>query len=467
MDNLAVQRLNRRETTSDDRKAIFTACRAAMSRGPLRKGFISELADELGFHRKTVSKQWNQMARKLATLLDNQDEENHHHIIRENAHILFGTGHSSRRKGKYKYDRDELEAAVEALPLKQRQTVRHLGANLSMPKSTLQDYLRPPQPKKVETETAVLRRHSSALRPQLTDMNKLHRFHFALEEVRGMNLRSPTFNPQHNKVHVDEKWFHLSRDGERYILSAGEEAPKRTTRHKGYITKVMFLCAQARPRWDHSTNTMWDGKLGMWPIGNFVLAQRNSVNRAAGTKEFKNKTVDREMYKQLLMDCVVQAIIDKWPLSEFQDPNLKIMIQQDNAGGHCAADDEDLLEYVESIHLSHKIGFYNQPPNSPDLNVLDLGLFNALEHAYYRNSPRTSMDIIAMVQRTYDEYDYKKINHLWLTLQSIYDQVIVHHGCNHFKIPHMGKQKLERENRLPIALKLSPEAIEEARAHGA
>jgi hypothetical protein len=83
---------------------------------------------------------------------------------------------------------------------------------------------------------------------------------------------------------------------------------------------------------------------------------------------------------------------------KFQDQDLKIMIQQDNAGGHCTTDDEDLLEYVKSIHLSHKIGFYNQPPNSPDLNVLDLGLFNALEHAYYRNLPRTSMDIIAMVQ---------------------------------------------------------------------
>jgi hypothetical protein len=119
-------------------------------------------------------------------LLDNQDEETHHHIIRENAHILFGTGHSSRRKGKCKYDRNELEAAVEALPLKQQQTVRHSGANLAMPKSTLQDYLRPNLPKKVEAETAVLRQHSSALLPQLTNMNKLlHQFHLALEEVRG------------------------------------------------------------------------------------------------------------------------------------------------------------------------------------------------------------------------------------------------------------------------------------------
>jgi hypothetical protein len=229
----------------------------------------------------------------------------------------------------------------------------------------------------------------------------------------------------------------------------------------------MFLCAQARPRMDTSTNTMWDGKLGIWLIGSFVLAQRSSVNRPAGTEEFKNKMINREKYKELLMDNVIQSIIDKWPINEFTDPNFKIMIQQDNAGGHCTADDEDLLDYVESIHLLHKIGFYNQPPNSPETNLLDLGLFNAIEHQYYKHSPRTPMDIIRLVEQTYEEYDWRKINYLWITLQSVYDQIIVHHGDNHFNIPHMNKAKLDRENRLPVALPLSEEAIAEARDHGA
>jgi len=29
----------------------------------------------------------------------------------------------------------------------------------------------------------------------------------------------------------------------------------------------MFICAQARPRWDPHRNAMWDGKVGFWPIG--------------------------------------------------------------------------------------------------------------------------------------------------------------------------------------------------------
>jgi hypothetical protein len=73
------------------------------------------------------------------------------------------------------------------------------------------------------------------------------------------------------------------------------------------------------------------------------------------------------------------------------------------------------------------------------------------------------MDIIAMVERTYNSYPWKKINRLWITLQLIYDQVIIHHGCNHFKIPHMNKEKLERQDQLPVALKVSSEVRREAR----
>jgi hypothetical protein len=111
-----------------------------------------------------------------------------------------------------------------------------------------------------------------------------------------------------------------------------------------------------------------------------MLTKRSSINRAKGTEEFKNKMIDREKYKDLLIEKVIQSIIDKWPLSEFQDPNFKIMIQQDNAGGHCEAEDAAIKECTfESIHLQHKIGLYCQPPNSLEMNICDLGLFNALQ----------------------------------------------------------------------------------------
>ena len=34
-----------------------------------------------------------------------------------------------------------------------------------------------------------------------------------------------------------------------------------------HITKLMFLCAVVRPHFNPCPNSWWDGKLGIWPIG--------------------------------------------------------------------------------------------------------------------------------------------------------------------------------------------------------
>jgi hypothetical protein len=43
-------------------------------------------------------------------------------------------------------------------------------------------------------------------------------------------------------------------------------------------------------------------------------------------------------------------------------------------------------------------------------------------------------------------------NRIFVTLQSVYIETMMIKGCNKFKIPHMNKDKLEREDRLPTAI---------------
>jgi hypothetical protein len=79
---------------------------------------------------------------------------------------------------------------------------------------------------------------------------KLDRIDYALSQINLATLttRGPMkFNDLEDVVHGDEKWFYLCEDGERYILVDDEDDPKRQTRHKGYITKIMFLNFQAKP----------------------------------------------------------------------------------------------------------------------------------------------------------------------------------------------------------------------------
>jgi hypothetical protein len=201
-----------------DRQAIFFACRSSMQDGRLKKGIQSILAKNLGFDRKTISRQWTQMKRALLPLLSNQPIETHDAIIQANSHILFRTGHSDRRKGKVKYDREEMLATIAAIPFKQRRSVRKLAAKMGIPRSTIQAFIKPPKGAK----GSLLVRHVSKLKPTLTELNKVTRFEFALEQINSatMGNRSPKFYAQYDKVHVDEKWFNLCQDGENYILVA-------------------------------------------------------------------------------------------------------------------------------------------------------------------------------------------------------------------------------------------------------
>jgi len=458
--------LTMRNTTAADRKAIFITCFSSMRDGVLKRGVFRELATTMGFERKTVARQWYSMQAKLAPLLINHPDNDHADIISRNSHILFETDHCKRRKGRYKRDRMALQEQVRAVPLKQRRSMRKLSARVNVPVTTLHNYLKARLPRKPpigDNDAAVVFvRHRSKLKPTLTATNKLARMEFALEQVNPatMGNRTARYFGQEDKVHLDEKWFYLCKDGEQYILTAGEDAPERHVKHKNFIEKVMFLCAQARPRMDHTTRSMWDGKIGMWPIGKYKAAARSSVNRPRGTIEWVNETIDQESYKDLLVNNVLPAILEKWPHGQFQEVDFVVRIQQDGAGGHCSHDDEYLQEAIEELGLTGKVEFYTQPPNSPDLNVCDLGLFAALQAAYYDHAPKNAIELIQMVQRTYQDYDYRKINRIFITLQSVFNCIIENYGGNQYKIPHMNKARLERLDELPVTLEVTDAAYD-------
>ncbi|ETK74459.1 hypothetical protein L915_18749 [Phytophthora nicotianae] len=61
----------------------------------------------------------------------------------------------------------------------------------------------------------------------------------------------------------------------RYYLTKDELAPYQACPNRRYIGKVMFLVAVARPRYDAKRKTYVDGKIGIWPIVEYVRAQRS------------------------------------------------------------------------------------------------------------------------------------------------------------------------------------------------
>ena len=56
-----------------------------------------------------------------------------------------------------------------------------------------------------------------------------------------------------------------------------------------HITKVMLLCAVVRPCFNPCSNSWWDSKLGIWPIGDWELAKWKLKNRPKGMLVWENK----------------------------------------------------------------------------------------------------------------------------------------------------------------------------------
>lgn len=104
-----------RQTTASDRQAIFCTCKSTMVDGRVKKGIFSELAKQLKFKPGTISTQWHSMESKLKRLLNNHPGEDEAAVVARNHHILFEPLHARRKKGKYKYNRDDLTASVAAL----------------------------------------------------------------------------------------------------------------------------------------------------------------------------------------------------------------------------------------------------------------------------------------------------------------------------------------------------------------
>ena len=119
-------------------------------------------------------------------------------------------------------------------------------------------------------------------------------------------------------------------------------------------------------------------------------------------------------------------------------------------------DDQELLAAVTKTGLD--IRLIQQPANSPDLNVLDLGFFNSLQSLTDCLSPKTLQDLIKGVLEEFEGYEFYKLNIIFLTLQTCMVEILNHAGGNGYKIPHVNKERLEDLGQLTPRLS-SPQEV--------
>ena len=226
-------------------------------------------------------------------------------------------------------------------------------------------------------------------------------------------------------------------------MAKDEASTHRKGKSKRIIQKVMFLSAAARPRYDEDGNLIFDRKLGIWPFLQLIPAKRDSENRPKGTLELKPRSVDKETYKEFLLSKVFPYIFEKW----LGHRPWKIVPQLDNAPAHVPGDDPGIVSTGNCGRTS--IDLVSQPLNSPDLNILGLGLFNGLQSLQYKTSPSTIEELESELNKSYEHYEPRSIDNFFLTLNKVMKCIMREHRAHAYKMPHM-KKSYHRNNGTPI-----------------
>lgn len=254
-----------------------------------------------------------------------------------------------------------------------------------------------------------------------------------VDRAHGLNRPEHRWKDQLGTIHIDESWFYLNRVTNQILVFDGIVIPNApTVQHKSHIPKVMFIVAMARP-FRKEDGTWFDGKLvGCWEIVTRAPAQRNSVNRPAGTMITKPQNLNADIYYDYFTREGGIKINMPWLRGR------TVKIQQDGAKPHTGHGNVNRIEQFANVG-GWQFRVVTQPVQSPDLNILDLGLFHSLKCrvAHIKRVAHNIDELIEKVHKAYADYDHKTLDHIWAHLIACWNRILRETGGNQYKPPHI------------------------------
>ncbi|XP_042019122.1 uncharacterized protein LOC121766961 [Salvia splendens] len=389
--------------TSQQKNLIAQFLLQRSTAGVLPRGSCAEAANEFNIHKRTTERIWH---------ISKQQ------INRGEPVMMEGKVRSYQHKDKLMLDEDKFRN----MSMLERSTIRKVASKMEVSKTTIGRFLKSNQ----------LKPHTSAIKPTLTETNKIARMKWCLSHIQ------PTLAEGKLLYHSD-----------RYYLLPDEDVPYRSCKSKRFITKVMFMAAVCRPLCGPDGDIIFDGKIGLFPFTDQIPAQRSSKNRPKGTMETKPiQSITKEVMTACLLNQIIPSIKAKWPANA----SKKIFIQQDNVKPHLRAADH----HFEALASTDGFEFHliSQSTNSPDTNVLDLGYFRAIQSLQDDKMATSVDDSLRNVFTSFEELSPQTLNRVFITLQSSLTTILQVHGKNDYKIPHMNKNRLERTEGLPLQLQV-------------
>jgi hypothetical protein len=297
---------------------------------------------------------------------------------------------------------------------------------------------------------------TSYIKPTLNDAQKCKRILFILHQINDpvgvedtlLKLPSESMNVKfrfksfQNHIFVDEAWFflkHLFTNVYRLPSISVERIKDDTTISKTHIPKVMFFMAIGLP------SKSFDGKAGIWPMVQDVPAKRSSKNRPRGTVEKKAVSMVASEYELLLTGR--KGLFEKLDSIGKRSSILNWVVQQDGAKPHVS---KHVIGAIKEAGQRHgkRIIVYTQPPQSPDLNVLDLAFINSIQVAarQIQYQVESVEKFINHVQRAFDDYPVDKLVRICALQLVAYREILKCFGDNQYDMPHTNIRNRQNAN---------------------
>jgi hypothetical protein len=189
-----------------------------------------------------------------------------------------------------------------------------------------------------------------------------------------------------------------------------------------------------------------NGLITCIPFTKIVAAQRDSVNRPKGTMEEKPIAVDSEVYRKALRE-VFSRIKDRlyWKKGEL------IRVQHDGATAHNGNGNQEYFD-AEGQKYGWNIVVETQPAQSPDLNILDIGVFRGLQSRSeeFRIESNSVSDLVERVKKTFYTYPWQLLDNCWAVLHEHYRLIRMDNGGNKFPDPHCGIRRRVAKGLDPV-----------------
>lgn len=287
----------------------------------------------------------------------------------------------------------------------------------------------------------VAKRHREYLKPAKSQLQEIQRMKFCCDEVDENRGKFRLFNDQ---VHGDEKRFMLTRNAKLYHWPKDWNLPDDAEcQHKGYIGWVMVLVVVAMPLTStyKGEHFIFDGKIGAYAVTKNAIWVRG-VRHPRRAELTAKRGVNAAAYCELLQDYVFPDIQNKM----FFRKDKVTWYQHDGASCHRALITFDCQSLYDAI-APFGTGFirvHRQPPQSPELNVLDLAIFNSISSNldHIKSVLPTLEDLIGRIDAVFygGGLTRKNLMVAWGVLAEVYRNVLKHRGKS-FRAPHSQVRK--------------------------